>query len=199
MFFVGVDLGQSADYTAVCIGEKAGGGESPTAPYELRIRYLERFRGVPYPQVAERLEVLLNRLGDPYELAVDATGVGVAVVDLLRQRGLRFKAVTITGGNREAREGRNFRVPKRDLVAGLQVLLQTGRLKIASGLEHAETLRGELLAFRVKVSASGHDSYEAWREQDHDDLVLAACLASWAAERETPPVDETLATAEDPW
>lgn len=33
--------------------------------------------------------------------------------------------------------------------------------------------------FKVKISTSGHDSYEAWREGDHDDLVLAALLALW--------------------
>ena len=46
----------------------------------------------------------------------------------------------------------SYRVPKRDLVGGLQVLLQSGRLKIASSLEHAETLRAELLNFRVKIN-----------------------------------------------
>ena len=28
----------------------------------------------------------------------------------------------------------------------------------------------------------GHDSYEAWREKDHDDLVLATSLAVWMRE-----------------
>jgi hypothetical protein len=40
----------------------------------------------------------------------------------------------------------------------------------------------ELLNFRVKISLSGHDTYEAWREQEHDDLVLAVGLAAWLAE-----------------
>jgi hypothetical protein len=64
----------------------------------------------------------------------------------------------------------------------LQVLLESGQLKIAYTLEHAETLKRELLNFRVKVNvSSGHDSYDAWREGDHDDLVLAAALAAWKA------------------
>jgi hypothetical protein len=33
------------------------------------------------------------------ELIVDATGVGVAVTDLLRERNLKFRPVTITGGD----------------------------------------------------------------------------------------------------
>lgn len=36
------------------------------------------------------------------------------------------------------------------------------------------------MSFRLKVNiATGHDSYEAWREGDHDDLVLSTSLAVW--------------------
>ena len=51
-----------------------------------------------------------------------------------------------------------------ELVGSLQMLLQTGRLKIAGSLEHAKTLREELRNFKIKVNLkTGHDSYEAWR------------------------------------
>lgn len=60
-------------------------------------------------------------------------------------------------------------MPKRNLVSSVQVALQSGRLKIAEDLALAETLRKELLNFRVKVNVStAHDSYEAWREGDHE-------------------------------
>jgi hypothetical protein len=43
------------------------------------------------------------------------------------------------------------------------------------------TLRKELLSFRRKIDLrTAHDSYEHWRESDHDDLVLAAALACWS-------------------
>src|SRR5918994_323586 len=52
------------------------------------------------------------------------------------------------------------------------------------GLERWPLLREELLTFRRKVSlATGHDTYEHWRESDHDDLVLACALACWWARR----------------
>jgi hypothetical protein len=48
----------------------------------------------------------------------------------------------------------------------------------------ADTLRKELLNFKVKINIStAHDSYEAWREGDHDDLVLAVAMACWCRER----------------
>jgi hypothetical protein len=184
-FYVGLDLGQSRDYTAVVVAEKVPPEGSDD--YELYIRHLERFRDVLYPDVAERVRKLMDapQLKGKAALAVDATGVGAAVVDMLRRNGLTFDAVTITGGDTETQSGYDsYRVPKRDLVGNLQVLLQSGRLKIARSLEHAETLRAELLNFRVKVNvATAHDSYEAWREGDHDDLVLAAALAAWRAGR----------------
>jgi hypothetical protein len=37
----------------------------------------------------------------------------------------------------------------------------------------------------VNVS-TGHDSYEAWRESIHDDLVLAVSLACWYGENPPP-------------
>jgi hypothetical protein len=58
--------------------------------------------------------------------------------------------------------------------------LQNGRLKVAAGLPEAETLKKELLNFRVKIDPkTAHDSYEHWREGDHDDLVLAVSMACW--------------------
>jgi phage FluMu gp28-like protein len=184
-FYVGLDLGQQSDFTAIVVTEKVPPEGSDD--YGLHLRHLERFRDVLYPDVAERMRRLMDapELKGKVALAVDATGVGAAVVDMLRRSGLTFDAVTITGGDTESQSGwDSYRVPKRDLVGGLQVLLQSGQLKIARSLEHAETLRAELLNFRVKINvATAHDSYEAWREGDHDDLVLAAALAAWKAQK----------------
>ncbi|MEJ7861626.1 MAG: hypothetical protein WKF90_08310 [Pyrinomonadaceae bacterium] len=33
----------------------------------------------------------------------------------------------------------------------------------------------------MKINDSAHDTYGAWREGTHDDLVLAAALALWCA------------------
>ena len=88
--------------------------------------------------------------------------------------------VTITGGDKGSREGGDWRVPKRELVSTVQVLLQGGRLKIAEDLPNAAVLIQELLNFRVKIELlTAHDSYGPWRERTHDDLVLATALACW--------------------
>jgi hypothetical protein len=72
-------------------------------------------------------------------------------------------------------------------VATIQVLLQTKRLRIPSSLPEAQILLEEMTNFQVKISQAGHDSYGAWREGTHDDLLLAVALACWAAERRALP------------
>ncbi len=84
-------------------------------------------------------------------------------------------------------DGNFYRVPKRDLIGVTQVLLQSGRLKIAAALPEAAQLTKELLNFKVKIDPqTAHDSYSAWREGIHDDLVLALSLACWMGERYKP-------------
>ena len=181
-FVVGVDLGQAQDYTAIAVLEVLQHGEEEG----YHLRHLERPRlGTSYPDIVQRLLALLatSPLIGCCEMVLDATGVGAPVVDLLRQAGLSLTAVTITGADAATRgEGGGWRVPKRDLVSTLQVALQQGRFKVADGLALGDVFVRELLAFRVKINiATSHDSYEAWREGDHDDLVLAVALALWQA------------------
>jgi hypothetical protein len=78
-------------------------------------------------------------------------------------------------------------VPKKDLVGVLQVLLQARRIAVASTLPAAATLVEELLAFQVRVTAAAHETFGAWREGRHDDLVLAVAVAAWAGEHMAPP------------
>jgi hypothetical protein len=64
-------------------------------------------------------------------------------------------------------------VPKGDLIAAAQVLLQGERLKIAATLPDTATLTAGLLHMRVRIdSKAAHDSYAAWRENQHDDLFV---------------------------
>ena len=69
----------------ICAAEKVT--REDARDNELHIRHQEqRFRDVLYPDVAERAPVLMEvpEPGSRPALAVDATGVGAAVVDILR-------------------------------------------------------------------------------------------------------------------
>ena len=92
------------------------------------------------PRIVERVvEVTRSpELAGHSHLAVDATGVGRPVLDMLRDcpPGCILMPVIVTGGERETHEAGYYRVPKRDLIIGLQVLLQREALQIAAGLTH---------------------------------------------------------------
>jgi hypothetical protein len=199
-YYVGLDLGQSADYTALAVVQTVPTYDAATGKHstELHLRHLERYPlKTPYTQIADHVRDLLSgpsftvpvlengRVAKPStQLIVDATGVGTAVTDLLTERRMNFVEVTITGlGQKVSRNGtRKYSVPKQDLVAALEVPFQKGTLKVAKGLELWSALREELLNFRRKQNKqTAHISYEHWRESDHDDLVLAAALACWKA------------------
>jgi hypothetical protein len=110
--------------------------------------------------------------------------VGTAAVSLSRSGSLYVTTVTLVAGDQSAHEGSDYRVPKKDLVSVTQVLLQTGRLKIARALPHAELLARELMNFRSRVTAQAVESQLDWREGVNDDLVLALAIAAWRAEKD---------------
>ncbi|TDI90091.1 MAG: hypothetical protein E2O72_05005 [Candidatus Dadabacteria bacterium] len=183
-FILGLDLGQVKDYTALGVLERDGSSKQDR---KYQLRRLERLPlGTTYPAVVTHVKELMEKepLRGHVLLVVDATGVGLPVIDLLDQEGLRPIGITITGGTEATYVGRGYHVPKRDLVVTLQVLAQSGRLKVAENLPLAHIFVNELLNFKVEINKRGHDSYEAWREGVHDDLVLAVALAAWYGQRQ---------------
>ena len=164
-----------------------------TVPRELpplyNVVHLERLElGTSYPAVVTRVKRLIDspKMQDqPLSLALDATGVGTPVYDLFKQDldRTRIWPVLIHGGDREHFADTFYRVPKRELVSRAVKLMQRRELNVSPQLRYAETLIEELRNFRLKINiATGHDTYEPWRERDHDDLVLALCISLWAAE-----------------
>jgi hypothetical protein len=194
--FVGLDLGQSQDFTALAVLERT---KVPDRRREDRlvchyaVRHLQRFLlGTAYTDVATYVCQLFDKppLRDSI-LAVDFSGVGRPVVDMLRR--FRFRArvipITITSGHKISRGGTGaYGVPKKDLVGTLQVLLQSRRIKVAPALSEAQVLVKELQGFQTKITQAGNEIFGApWREGKHDDLVLAVALAAWLGENWVEP------------
>lgn len=185
MHYIGIDLAQTHDFTALVILERTGGW-----PYGWKLVHLERWRGLSYPATVDKIAELVNRPElEGARLVVDQTGVGRAVTDMLRTKtSRRVTAITITAGQSvSAGAGADsFNVPKKELVTTTQVVLQADRLKIARKLPLADVLVKELDAFRVKITAAANETFSGdWREGQHDDMVLALALACWLGENTT--------------
>jgi hypothetical protein len=185
-YFSGLDLGGPAEHTAlVSVERERVPAPSGRGPSVLRhdVRHAYRWpRGTPYPDVIADLAQWFGR--EPLcrgTLAVDGTGVGAAVVEMVGSAGLACRVVpfTITAGFR-AGEGT---VPKKDLVGAVQAALQTRRLRFAEALPLRPVLEKELEAFRAGAPAGRDEHFADWREREHDDLVLALALAVWHGEQ----------------
>lgn len=196
-YTVGLDLGQGQDYSALAVVERvlmlpAGVtlGDYHRVPHKHRlreewhVRSLRRWElGTPYPSVvADVVHVMRAPVLTDALLAMDGTGVGRAVRDLIYEEWRRERfgvyrpiAFTITAGHQ--RNGWN--IPKADLFAAVQVPLQQGTLRIADGMSLGETLADELLQFRQRITDSGRDliDFERRPGQGHGDLVNALALA----------------------
>jgi hypothetical protein len=193
-FFIGVDLGQRRDRTAIVIIECAEIASNqrnaitfaPDRRNRRAVRHIERLPlDTPYTVIAERIGRKADELAAhaPCSVIVDATGVGLPVVDALRFPASRWKLVPVTIGHadREIYADGFWRVAKRDLMARLQVAFDFDELTIAGNLPEAETLIEELMAMRATIRSTGRTRYESPGEA-HDDLAIALSLAWWGAD-----------------
>jgi hypothetical protein len=198
-FFVGLDLAQPQESTALAVLARQVVSKQTT----YAVRHMKRWPpGTPYPHMAQEVSALLgSRELRGCRLVVDQTAVGRAVASMFRTAcAVTVLPVLISAGHAVTRgEAGVLHVPKKELVGTLQVLLQTRRLKVASGLPLAEALSREMASFRWAVKLSGGEEDLSWREREYDDLVLAVALAAWAGERYPPSIGQPLILHDRGW
>jgi hypothetical protein len=168
-FIVGWDPAKQTDYSAVVV-----------VSYKLEVVHVERFRGRSYDEQLPHVEEIARRYNRA-TLAVDATGVGMPVVDFLQARAggvRRDRKVSARGGM--PTWGLNV-VPvqwnygsKLDMVNGLKLRIDRNRIAIPP---EATELIEELRAYAYDVSDSGRVTYSAPVGM-HDDLVSALLMAN---------------------
>lgn len=125
--------------------------------------------------------------------AVDATGLGLGLAELLAEAGLPVLLVTITAGDRVemgaaiSAAGATISTNCRYLTAGkawlvgrVNAALSERQLRCDPSAAGAETLRSELSSVIPKWKRSGAVAYEA--SAGHDDTVLALALALLAGD-----------------
>lgn len=195
---IGVDLGQASDYTAkafarvVMVPTVESSDRGIWHEAHVQVGKIERPQlKTPYTEIVTALADQVNKLtvadGVAPDVVVDATGCGRPVIDMMRAAGLTPIPVLITGGHETTlSDDGMWRVPKRELVSSLMVAVQTKRFTIASGVPLLGDWQKEAANFKMRLSRAGHDSYEAQRVGEHDDLVLATCLVTWWCARVFP-------------
>jgi hypothetical protein len=195
----GLDLGKAVDPTALCVLDwvwpRPAAAPLPTVRPGYNVTALKRWPlGTSYVDITQWLTRLFGAPGfrpahgPPPVLVVDETGVGAAVVEMVREAMTRARveghlvAVTITAGSAVTLPApAHWRVAKKQLASVLVTLFSNRRLHIADVPERALLIR-EAEAFSVKITPEGNETFESWRDSEHDDLVLALALACWAAE-----------------
>ena len=141
--------------------------------------HLERFAaGRPIPTIVDRMSEIMSgeRLTKNCHLLLDLTSTGAAPIRVFESRGL-YPATSIDLANtaEEGQTGSSTRVPLRDVIGVAQVVLQTNRLKVATELELASALVGDLQSFDPKAITRGLDL----RGGRNADLVLALAVGLW--------------------
>jgi hypothetical protein len=189
--YIGLDLGQRRDHTAlaaISAVEWIVGRDPVTYNWithrEFRLTQLDRIPlNVPYTKVpgVARKRVIEANLTAKVTVAVDASGPGLPVADLLRNAQLpaSILPVMITGGSGNSKVPSKgvYTVPRKDLLSLLRITIESGRLK---GARHLP-LRGEFLSELAHI-----DAESASHTRNHDDLVFAVALALWAANIRNP-------------
>lgn len=187
MYFIGVDVGQVHDYSAIAT-------INPEITPTQRIYNCDWIERLPletaYIDVIKRVAYIVNEIGRHQGascvVAIDETGCGRPVVEFARKllTGCAIIGVTITGG----KSINGWNVPKRDLISSLQIGLQSGTLRIAEGLSMGDALVRELLDYKVKITENANEIYGNGRESPNDDLVLALAIAQYTASIYQPQV-----------
>ena len=146
------------------------------------LTYLERVAlNTTYEDIVADIKTKLQnpQLEGRTTLLVDMTGAGIPVFQMMERAKLNPVGISITGGLTPHKNEYGYTVPKKDLVAALQIGFQTRRLKIAAGLPFQDVFKEEIRNFKMKLTKSGNETFEAWRENIHDDLVLSVAMTLW--------------------
>ena len=213
-YHLGADLGKEHDYTCVTFLRK----RTPIDRFnricgepQLEVLTIKRFPlQTSYVQICDeivnRLErppfsSYINWRGDetprriPTYLAVDKTGTGAAVVDLLKTNEFleyrleRLRAVNITAGREVNEKSESSNIPKRDLVVSVLICLEQENLKFAGNMPELPNLITELQNFELRHTAHGNQTFNA-KPGSHDDMVLSLSLAVWSARNTEDGINE---------
>lgn len=182
MITIGLDVGRENDPAALAVLHARDLRPESHRPIWKALDVGNIALGTAYTDLAHTaadMAAEFHHAGFPVVLAIDATGIGGAIVELARRRRpeVHIAAVTISGGHVLSRtDEHDYTVGKHRLTEVLQVALEQGGLRLPD-TDGTHELHQQLAAFSRQRTPSGYTKHEA--ASGHDDLVLALELALW--------------------
>lgn len=170
-FYIGVDIGQRVDHSAVCLVE--------VTENKAIVRALVKYQlGTPWKMLVDTLVELVNSVkqkGEIMSFVVDATGVGAVPSEMIQDfiPDVRIDSFIFTNKS------------KRELVGKVKVMHSLGKLKFAmrKGDEiynrTIQELIREMRQIQAKVirNEDNNPEVEVFKTGTHDDLFTALALA----------------------
>lgn len=153
-YYMGVDWGRENDFTAISVMDN-----------NAKQVYLERFNQISYNIQRDRLKEIVRRF-KPHTILAEANSIGAVNIDALRADGLPVRAFNTTASS------------KPQLIDTLALAIEQQRLTLLAD----DTLKGELSAYQMTRTQSGHWQYSAPIGQ-HDDTIIATALSYWTLNR----------------
>lgn len=168
-YAIGVDVGQQVDYlVAIGIGVES-----------YRADWMVRFRGVPYPQAAQRLKEISARF--PGMMTIETNGPGLGLYQELRRLGVRCQTFDTTAKSKDELIMR--------LAGALSPEAPKLKLAIMPPLQH------ELSMFRYTRRSVGY-AYSA-PPGEHDDTVMALAFAYHGLRLAHRPIPMSIGASDD--
>jgi hypothetical protein len=200
-YIIALDPAQLRDWSALAVVKMDYVAARERMEYALVA--LARKQGLPYDKIVDwavdawKKPVFWNGCDDDPAFVLDATGVGVAIRDMLIHKNLNPESVMITAGEAYRREVFIY-LGKARLIGTFLGAFDAGKVQVNPGLPMWPQLEKEMLSFRAEMSAQGHAKFEA-EQGEHDDMLFALALAVWWGESRpristwTPPLTKEYA------
>lgn len=188
-FVAGLDVGMDGATIALVerIIKRTIYGDRVKRELIYRLRHLERYREMSYPQIVEKVTTLLRKpeFGEKFTLVVDVTGLGKVMGDTfsgeLKWDGLRrFEVVSvkiINGTGKQRRNNGSYTISKDVLLKPLISDFGSERFLISNNLSDKDEF---LKQMSYTKTDSNHTNYTNGGDNDY---VLATALAVWKATR----------------
>lgn len=193
-YWIGADLGQSNDYSAVCVIKDQqlpihDGTRVVLGARNRTVVYADKFRGVSYVDVVDHLIRLRNAapFGGKSELVIDGTSIGRVVSDMLFDQSVPHMAIQMTGGQEWRRSGRYVNASKTLMIENLAVLFAAGELTFAHDLPLRSEIEEDLASFTTQTTAAGNQIITQSRNASgHGDLGIGLIVAAFGSQYLAP-------------